>query len=73
MFETYDPEIIKAFYAGQASDSYVMMKLMVQVIAILFAGLLLWRMAVIFSSKKNQKSRESLMDSSRFQKQWRKR
>lgn len=73
MLETYDPEIIKAFYSGEASNSFPMVKLMVQVIAVLFAGLIMWRMAVIFSNRKTQKTRDSLMSSSRFQKHWRNR
>lgn len=72
MVEIYDPEIIKTFYAEAASNSYLMIKLMVQVVVVLFSGIFLWKIGVLFTSKKNQQTRDSLISSSRYQKHWRK-
>jgi len=63
-------ELIAGYLNGSVNDSIVMIKLMVQVIAVLVAGLLLWRISTIFSKKKNQQRRRSVFMESRYQDQW---
>jgi hypothetical protein len=55
---------------GGVNDSFVMIKLMIQVIAVLVVGLVLWRISAIFSKKKSQQRRRSVFMESRFQDQW---
>lgn len=62
-------QMIAEYLNGSVNDSFVMIKLMVQVIAILITGLVLWRISSIFSKKKVNRRKSVFMDS-RFQKQW---
>ena len=72
MIESYDPEIIEVYLNGVASESYIMVKLMGQVVAILFTGIFLWRLSAVFNKRRKQRH-ESVFTSSRFQKHWRRR
>ncbi|WP_027419495.1 hypothetical protein [Crocinitomix catalasitica] len=72
MVETYNPEIVSTFLNGAATEAFLMVKLMGQVVAILFAGIFLWRVSAIFN-KKRQNRHESVFTSSRFQQHWRRR
>ena len=72
MVESYDPQIINEFLTGVASDSFGMMKLMVQVIAVLFSGIILWKVGAMFTARTSKKTREGFM-TSRYQKEWKKR
>lgn len=71
LIDTYSPELISEFLNGKASEAYLMIKLMSQVIAILITGLILWRISVIFSKKKKSR-RKSVFMESRFQQHWKK-
>ena len=72
MIESYNPEIIEVYLNGVASESYIMVKLMGQVVAILFTGIFLWRLSAVFNKRRKQRH-ESVFTSSRFQKHWRRR
>lgn len=68
---TYDPTIVQTYLNGTASEAMPMMKLMMQVVAILFVGIFLWRISAVFSRKqKNRK--QDIFRNTRFQKHWRK-
>lgn len=71
MIESYDPEIIKLYFSGVASESVPMMKLMAQVLVILVVGIVLWRISAGFN-RKRQNRHDSVFSQSRFQKHWRK-
>lgn len=71
MIEQYNPEIVSIFLNGVASEAYLMVKLMGQVLVILVVGIFLWRISVAFSKKKVNR-RQSVFMESRFQKHWRK-
>ncbi len=72
MVETYDPELIATYLNGAASESFLMVKLMGQVVVILFVGIFLWRVSTAFSGKK-QPRRKSVFGETGYQKQWRNR
>jgi hypothetical protein len=71
MIEDYHPEIVASYLNGVASESYLMVKLMGQVLVILIVGIFLWRISVAFSKKKVNR-RQNVFSESRFQKHWRK-
>lgn len=68
---SYDPEVIRQYLSGTASEAMPMMKLMMQVVAILFVGIFLWRISAVFS-RRNVSKRQDMFSDSRFQKHWRK-
>lgn len=70
MVESYDPEIIKLYLGGLASEGMPMVKLMTQVLVILVVGIVLWRISAIFN-KKRQNRHQNVFSNSRFQKHWR--
>ena len=63
-------EMIANYLNGGVNDSFVMIKLMIQVIAILVVGLVLWRISTIFTGEKNQQRRRTVFMESRYQDQW---
>jgi len=70
-----DPDfrpLIETYLNGNLSDELIMVKLMAQVIAVLIAGLVLWKISGIFNRKKNRKRRGAFMES-RFQEHWKNR
>ncbi|MCG8575772.1 MAG: hypothetical protein MI810_12875 [Flavobacteriales bacterium] len=69
MRETYDPAIINDYLNGMADESMLMVKLMGQVIFILIAGIVLWRISAVFNKKKIKRKR-SVFSESRFQNHW---
>lgn len=72
MIETYDPELIGTFLNGSASESMPMIKLMGQVVVILFVGIFLWRISTAFSSRKVNR-RSSVFNETGYQQHWKKR
>ena len=70
MIETYDPELIKQYLGGLASEGMPMVKLMAQVLVILVVGIMLWRISSIFN-RKRQNRHQNVFLNSRFQKRWR--
>ena len=70
MIETYDPELIKQYLGGLASEGMPMVKLMAQVLVILVVGIMLWLISSIFN-RKRQNRHQNVFSNSRFQKQWR--
>ncbi|MDA7804011.1 hypothetical protein N8987_05485 [Crocinitomix sp.] len=66
----YDPKIVSEYLNGTASEAMPMMKLMMQVVAILFVGIFLWRISAVFNRKKVSR-RQDMFSDSRFQKHWR--
>ncbi|MBN4072495.1 hypothetical protein JYT74_00515 [Crocinitomix catalasitica] len=65
----YDPVLINEYLNGVANESFLMVKLMMQVIFILVAGIILWRISAVFN-KKRTKRRNTLFSESRFQNHW---
>ena len=61
--------MIANYLNGSVNEEFVMIKLIIQVVAILFTGLVLWRISAIFSKKKRQ-TRKTMFMESRFQDNW---
>ena len=70
MIESYDPELIKQYLGGLASEGMPMVKLMAQVLVILIVGIMLWRISSVFNHKR-QNRHQNVFSNLRFQKQWR--
>jgi len=64
--------LIADYLNGAVGDEFVMIKLGVQVIAILVVGLVLWRISTIFNKKK-QRTRKTVFMSSKYQEKWKSR
>jgi hypothetical protein len=62
-------QLVADYLNGSVSDELVMVKLGIQVIAILVVGLVLWRISSVFSKKK-QSTRKTVFMGSRFQDKW---
>ena len=71
MVESYDPALISEYLNGVANESMLMVKLMTQVIFILVAGIILWRVSAIFQ-KKRENRKQNIFSESRFQRHWKK-
>lgn len=71
MIETYNPEIVNSYLNGVASEGVPMVKLMAQVLVIIFVGIFLWRISGTFQRKKVSRH-QTMFGDSRFQKHWRK-
>lgn len=68
--ETYQI-LIRDYLSGSASEAFIMVKLMGQVLAIMITGIVLWRVSTIFSRRKKNRHK-SVFSESRFQEHWRK-
>jgi len=62
-------QLVADYLNGAVGDEMVMVKLGMQVIAILVVGLVLWRISSIFSKKKRN-ARKTVFMGSRFQDKW---
>jgi len=62
-------ELIANYLNGSVNEEFVMVKLGVQVIAILVTGLALWKISAVFNRKK-KRPRKTVFMGSRFQSQW---
>lgn len=72
MIEIHNSDFVGTFLNGAASESMPMIKLMGQVVVILFIGLFLWRISAAFSGKKVNR-RSSVFNETGYQKHWRNR
>ena len=62
--------LVSNYLNGAVNDNFVMIKLMVQVIAVLVTGLVLWRVSAVFTKKKSEQRRRNVFMGSRYQDQW---
>ncbi len=70
-----DPEsslLVREYLCGVANEEYLMMKLLGQLLLILFVGIVLWRILTAFF-RRNQSRKPNMFEQSRFQKHWRRR
>jgi hypothetical protein len=66
MEPTYRTELVSQFLNGVATEEMLMVKLMGQMVVILFAGFIVWRAMTAFSRKSKQR-KKSMFEDSRFQ------
>lgn len=69
MIETNYRQLVADYLNGTVGDELVMVKLGIQVIAILVVGLVLWRISAIFNKKK-QRTRKTVFMGSKYQDKW---
>jgi len=65
-------DLVADYLNGAVGDEFVMVKLGVQVIAILIIGIVLWRISAIFNKKK-ERGRKTVFMNSKYQEKWKSR
>lgn len=60
-------QILEQHFSGQLDETLLYVRLGVYAIGVLFTGLVLWRITVIFIQRKNKQRRRT----SRFERKWR--
>jgi len=65
MEPTYNPEFFVEHVSGHAVQGYFIIKLMMQVLAVLVVGMILWRIGSAFSRKKKP-GRQNMFNESSF-------
>ena len=63
MIETYSPELISEYLNGQASDLPAMVRLMSQAFFVLIAGIVIWRVSIMFGKPKQINQRKKFIRS----------
>ncbi len=69
LVETYSPDLIKQFLNGQASDLPAMTRLMTQAFFVLLAGIIIWRVTLMFAKPKQVSNRKKFVRS-KYKDQW---
>jgi hypothetical protein len=59
-------QLIPVYFSGQLDERMIYINLAVQAIGIMFAGILLWRLSVLFQRKKMKQRRRSTLFESKF-------
>jgi hypothetical protein len=63
MIETYSPELISEYLSGKASDLPAMVRLMSQAFFVLIAGIVIWRVSIMFGKLKQVNQRKKFIRS----------
>jgi hypothetical protein len=63
MIETYSPELISEYLNGKASDLPAMVRLMSQAFFVLIAGIVIWRVSIMFGKPKQVNQRKKFIRS----------
>lgn len=64
-------ELIQTRFSGELNNENIYIELMVQVIAVLVVGLILWRLMVAFHRKKNASRKRKTYFDTEYSKKWR--
>ena len=59
-------QMIQIQFSGQLDERMIYINLAVQAITVMFVGLLLWRLSVLFQAKKMKQRRKSSIFESKF-------
>jgi hypothetical protein len=59
-------QLIKIHFTGQLDERMIYINLAVQALTVMFIGLLLWRLSVLFQRKKMKQRRKSSLFESKF-------